>query len=105
MRQCAFLTLCALALTGCSSAPQTRAASTSAPRGRRPTASNRVAKYIEVSGFRISEKNPGTLSVRFAVTNHSDADIGNIDLTVILGVTTDKPTDPPMATFTARVDG
>lgn len=104
MRHCAFFTLCALSLTGCSSSPQTKAGST-APSGQGSASSNPVAKYIEVSGFRISEKKPGTLTVRFVVTNHSDADIGNIEMTVNLRATTNKPTDPPMASFTAHVDG
>jgi hypothetical protein len=105
MRHCAFFTLLVFALTGCSSAPQTKAGST-APQGQRaPASSNPVAKYIEVSGFRIAEKKPGKLSIRFAVTNHSDADIGNIEMTINLRATTAKPTDPPVATFSARVDG
>jgi hypothetical protein len=105
MRHSASLALLALALTGCSSSPQTKAGST-APQGQRASASsNPVAKYIEVSGFRVAEKKPGTLSIRFAVTNHSDADIGNIEMTVNLRATTAKPNDPPVATFSARVEG
>jgi hypothetical protein len=102
MRYCASLTLLALVLTGCSSSPQSKSGSTAPP--RTSTSSNPVAKYIEVSGFRIVEKKPGTLSIRFAVTNHSDADIGNIEMTVNLRATTSKPTDPPVATFSAKVD-
>lgn len=64
-----------------------------------------MAKYIELSGFRITEKSPGKLQVRFAVTNHSDADIGNIVMNVNLRASTAKPTDPPLASFNARVEG
>lgn len=104
MRHCPLLTLLALALTGCSSSPQTKSGST-APQGPRGSAgSNPVAKYIEVSGFRISEKKPGALSIRFAVTNHSDADIANVEMTVNLRTTASKPNDPPVATFSARVE-
>lgn len=67
--------------------------------------SNPVAKYIEITGFRITEKGPGKLEVRFAVVNHSDADIGNIAMTVNLRASTAKPSDPPLATFNARVEG
>jgi hypothetical protein len=104
MRHCAVLTLLALISTGCSSSSQSKSA-TATPTGQRvPASSNPVGKYIEVSGFRINEKRPGTLSVQFAVTNHSDADIGNIVMQVNLRSTTAKPDDPPIATFSARVD-
>ena len=104
MRHCALLTLLALISTGCSSSSQSKSA-VAAPTGQRvPASSNPVGKYIEVSGFRINEKRPGTLSVQFAVINHSDADIGNIVLEVNLRPTTAKAGDPPLATFSARVD-
>src|SRR5690242_18790379 len=82
-----------LALAGCSSPPPAKSTtSTSQPQPQRvaPT-SNPVAKYIEVTGFRINEKGPGKLQVRFAVVNHSDADIGNIVMTVNLRPSTAKP--------------
>jgi hypothetical protein len=104
MRHCAVLTLLALVLTGCSSKPQPKSTSP-APQGQRvPASSNPVAKYIELSGFRIIEKKPGKLTVQFAVTNHSDADIGNIVMTVNLRATTSKPEDPPLATFSTKVE-
>ena len=105
MRHCAFLTLLALALSGCSSSPQTKSGSTASQGPRASASSNPAAKYIEVSGFRITEKKPGTLSIRFAAINHSDGDIGNIEMTVNLRATTAKPTDPPVASFSARVEG
>ena len=97
----------ALVLAGCSSQPSaTSTKSTSQPQSQRIAASsNPVAKYIEITGFRINEKGPGKLQVRFAVVNHSDADIGNITMTVNLRPTTAKADDPPLATFNARVDG
>jgi len=96
-----------LALAGCSSSPTAKSTtSTSQPQPQRiAPSSNPVAKYLEVTGFRINEKGPGKLQVRFAVVNHSDADIGNIIMTVNLRPTTAKPDDPPLATFNARVDG
>jgi hypothetical protein len=105
MRHCAFLTLLVLTLTACSSSPQAKSGSTAPPRQQGSASSNPVAKYIEVSGFRITEKKPGTLSIRLAVTNHSNADIGNIEMTVNLRTTTAKPNDPPLATFSTHVEG
>jgi len=105
MRYCAVLTLLVLISSGCSSSSQSKSV-IAAPTGQRVAASsNPVGKYIEVSGFRITEKRPGTLSVQFAVTNHSDADIGNIVMQVNLRSTTAKLDDPPLATFSARVEG
>lgn len=96
-----------LALTGCSSpSPTPSTKSTAQPPAQRVApSSNPVAKYLEVTGFRISEKGPGKLQVRFAVINHSDADIGNIAMTVNLRPSTAKPDEPPFATFNARIDG
>src|SRR5579859_1217653 len=96
-----------LGLAGCSSSPPTKpATSTSQPQTQRiAPSSNPVAKYIELTGFRINEKGPGKLQIHFAVINHSDADIGNIAMTVSLRPSTAKPDDPPIATFNARVDG
>jgi len=94
----------ALFLTACSSSsPQKKAAPATGQRV--PASPNPVAKYVELSGFRIIEKKPGTLAITFAVTNHSDADIGNIEMTVNLRTTAAKPDDPPLATFTSRVEG
>ena len=98
--------LLSLTVSGCSSAPSKTGTPTTQiqPPQRVAPSSNPVAKYIELSGFRIGEK-AGKLEVRFAVTNHSDADIGNVVMNVSLRPTTAKPTDPPLATFTAKVDG
>jgi len=96
-----------LALAGCSSSPAAKTTtSTSQPQPQRiAPSSNPVAKYIEVTGFRINEKGPGKLQIRFAVVNHSDADIGNIVMGVNLRPTTSKSDEPPLATFNVRVDG
>lgn len=102
-----FAALLSLTLFGCSSAPPTKGAPTAQiqPPNRVAPSSNPVAKYLEVTGFRITEKGPGKLQVRFAVVNHSDADIGNIVMTVTLRATTAKPGDPPLASFNSRVEG
>ncbi len=106
MRLCAPFIFLTLALAGCSSSPPSKTASTPfRPSPRVSPSSNPVAKYIELTGFRITEKGPGKLQVRFAVVNHSDADIGNVVMIVNLRATTSKPGDPPLASFNARVEG
>jgi hypothetical protein len=65
--------------------------------------SNPVAKYIELVGFRITERSAGKLKVEFGVVNHSEADIGDIALLVNLRASTAKPDDAPLVTFDAKV--
>jgi hypothetical protein len=65
--------------------------------------SNPIAKYIELVGFRVSERSPGHLVVKFGVVNHSEADVGDVKMTVSLGTTAAKPGDPPLITFDAQV--
>ncbi len=96
-----------LLAVGCSTSPNPpakTAAKTGTPT-RVAASSNPVAKYIELVGFRIGEEGPGKLRVKFGVVNHSEADIGNVVLSVNLRASTAKPDDPPLATFDAKVDG
>ncbi len=65
--------------------------------------SNPVAKYLELVGFRINERKPGQLQIQFGVANHSEADIGDVKMTVNLGTTAAKPGEPPIITFPASV--
>jgi hypothetical protein len=65
--------------------------------------SNPVAKYVELVGFRINEKSPGHLEIQFGVVNHSEADIGDVKMTVNLGTTAAKPGEPPLIAFPATV--
>ena len=65
--------------------------------------SNPIAKYIELVGFRVTERSPGHLVVQFGVVNHSQADVGDVKMTVNLGTTAAKPGDPPLITFPAQV--
>jgi hypothetical protein len=60
-------------------------------------------KYLEIAGFRVTEGGAGKLTVKFAVINHSDADIGDLGMKVTLTTTAAKPEDPPIATFDATV--
>jgi hypothetical protein len=104
----ASILLLSVILAGCSSspAPETKAAKqvgaplavTSVISGKHP-----LAKYLEIAGFRVTEGGAGKLTVKFAVINHSDADIGDLGMKVTLTTTAAKPEDPPIATFDATV--
>ena len=65
--------------------------------------SNSIAKYLELVGFRVTERSPGHLVVQFGVVNHSEADIGDVKMTVNLATTAAKPGDPPLISFPAQV--
>ncbi len=94
-------------LAGCSSAPPeaTKQGTTPAAASKAAAGSNSVAKYLELAGFRLDEKGPGTLQIRFALINHSDADLGDITLQVNVRATTARSTDPPLFSFPATVQG
>lgn len=93
--------LAALSLAGCSSKSSTDTKQAKAA----PTAqsSNPLAKFIEVAGFRIREKKQGHLQIEFAVINHSEADISDLNLEVRLTTTAAKPGDAPLITFSTKV--
>lgn len=97
-----WILLLAACLAGCSSS-STEKQTKAAPAPTASKSANPVAKYIELVGFRIKEKSPGHLEVHFAVVNHSEADIGDLNLTINLSATTAKPGDAPLVTFTAKV--
>jgi hypothetical protein len=97
-----------LVLAGCSSSPSTsKQAKTAAvaipPHFTATNTSNPIAKYIELVGLRVTEKSPGHLIVQFGVVNHSEADVGDVKMTVNLSTTAAKPGDPPLITFPAQV--
>ena len=93
-------------LAGCSSppppAPATKAG---APESTTTTMAVKhpLAKYLELSGYRLSEKGAGKLSVKFVVVNHSEADLGDLTLKIRLVTTASKPEDPPITEFEAKV--
>lgn len=95
-------------LAGCSSSPsdQKKNKVEYAPPPMHFTAtntSNSIAKYIELVGFRINETKPGHLQIQFGVVNHSEADIGDVKMTVNLSTTTAKPGEAPLISFPATV--
>jgi len=94
------------ALAGCSStAPQAtnKQAAVENTGPATTTSKHPLAKYIELAGFRLAESKPGELDVKFVAINHSEADLGDLDLTIRLNTTASKPDDPPVAEFQAKV--
>jgi hypothetical protein len=103
----AALVLAAL-LTSCSSSSsspdkQAKAAPSIPAHFTASNTANPIAKYIELVGFRVAERSAGHLIVQFGAVNHSQADVGDVKMTVNLGTTAAKPGDPPLITFPAQV--
>ena len=98
-----------LALAACSSpAPEAgKKKSSGAPEALTTTFTTKhpLAKYLELSGYRLSETSAGKLAAKFVVINHSEADIGDVTLKVKLVTTADKPGDAPITEFAAKVPG
>ena len=97
--------LCAL-LVACSTAPkqdEKKAGAALQPVSTATPSKNPAAKYIELVGFRVNERGPGKLEIRFAVVNHSEADLGDLVLDVNLRTTNAKPGDPALCSFAAKV--
>jgi len=92
-------------LAGCSSPPAPQTKQIGAPQAVTSVISQRhpLGKYLELAGFRIGEKGAGKLDIRFAVINHSLADIGELTMHVKLTTTAAKAEDPPIAEFDAKV--
>ena len=88
-----------LGLAGCSAPTDTaQPKQTTAPQATDTVISNKhpLAKYLELSGYRISETAAGKLNIKFVVINHSEADIGDLTLKIRLVTTAAKPEDPPI---------
>jgi len=95
-------------LAGCSSSSSPDKQGKAAPPPIPPhftasNTSNPIAKYIEMVGLRVRERSAGHLVVQFGVVNHSEADIGDVKMTVNLSTTAAKPGDPPLITFPVQV--
>lgn len=103
------LTLClAAALTiGCTAEKPAAPPQTGAPQvGTTVFAvKHPLAKFLELVAFRVSEKGQGKLAIKFAVVNHSEADIGDLTLKVKLTTTAAKPEDPPITELEVKVPG
>lgn len=90
---------------GCSQKPQPATQSNMPPTGviMADNKKHPLAKYLELAGFRLTEKGAGKLDVKFGIVNHSDADIADLGLNVSLKPTTAKPGDAPFCTFSVKV--
>jgi hypothetical protein len=98
----------AISLIGCSSTSSSNKQAKPGPPPIPPhftatNISNPIAKYIEMVGLRVRERSAGHLIVQFGVVNHSEADVGDVKMTVNLSTTAAKPGDPPLITFPAQV--
>jgi len=62
-----------------------------------------LAKYIELSGYRLAEAKAGSLRVRMNVINHSGADLGEVTMKVRLVAAGAKPEDPAVTEFETKV--
>jgi hypothetical protein len=100
-------TAAVLLLTGCSSPPpETAPAKAASPYGPGPASTsskNPVAKFIELAGFRLTEKGGSKLQIKFSAINHSDADLEELQVHVRLLTTASKPGDEPVAEFDAQI--
>jgi hypothetical protein len=97
-----------LALAACSNPPasdskQSKKTGPMEPTSAIPIKKHPLAKYVELSGFRISEAGGGKIRVKFVVINHSEADIGDLGVKVRLTTSSAKPDDPPIAEFDVKV--
>lgn len=95
-------------MSACSSTPEepisaAPAVDRSAPI-QQTTSNHPYAQYIELAGFRLGELEPGTLEVRFAAINHSEAELGDVQLMVRLFTNVAGPDDPPVAEFNASIE-
>jgi hypothetical protein len=93
-----------LLFIGCSSKPAPQAPAANAPPQveSSTTSKHKYARLIELAGFRVTEKSPGHLEIRFGAINHSIADLGEVGLTVSLKARTAKEEEPPFATFPCK---
>jgi hypothetical protein len=97
----------ALLLAGCSStAPEAKPAKSASPYGPGPataTGKHPLAKFIELSGFRLTLGKAGELKIKFTAINHSDADLEELGVHIRIVTTVAKPGDPPVTEFDAKV--
>ena len=96
-----------LALTACTvPAPESKRTPVADPNGPGPataTGKHPLAKYVELSGFRLNEGGAGKLKVQFVAINHSEADLGALMVHVKLITSAAKPEDAPVAEFGADI--
>ena len=100
------LVVLSLSLAACSPAPEAKQTKQPPAEVSGPATTSTkhpLAKYIEFSGFRISEAGAGKLKVKFVAVNHSEADLGELEVKLRMITTVAKPGDPPVAEFEAKI--
>jgi hypothetical protein len=101
----------ALLLVGCSGSKEVSKAAAPKPGEvellSKPVPTNgkihTLAKHLELGGFRLAEPKPGTLRIKFNVVNHSQADLGDLEMTVSLVPAGAKPEDAPFCVVKVKV--
>ncbi len=79
--------------------PLETVAATPAPGGK----PHPLAKYIEVTGFRITEDAKKNVQIKYLVVNHSGADLSDLVMELTIRPATARPEDKPVAAFSAKV--
>ena len=100
------LVVLSFSLAACSSAPETKSAKQAPVEFGGPAAATNkhpLAKYIEFSGYRVSEAGPGKLRIKFIAVNHSEADLGELIVKMRMTTSVAKPGDPPVTEFEAKI--
>jgi hypothetical protein len=102
--------LCAglMMASGCSTpAPVKKVERAPEPFGPGPALANNakhpLAKYVELTGFRLSESGAGKLKIKFVAINHSEADLGDLTVKVRLVTNTFKEGDEPVTVFESKI--
>jgi hypothetical protein len=67
--------------------------------GSMSSSTNRLTRFIEATGFRITEDAQKRTQIQFLVVNHSAADIGDLAGKIHLRSTKANPEDAPICSF------
>lgn len=62
-----------------------------------------LAKYIEITGFRILEDARQRAQIKYLVVNHSAAEMPELGMVITLRLAGAKPDQPPVASFDSKV--
>jgi hypothetical protein len=68
-----------------------------------PAAKHRYAKYLDVTGIRVTEDGRRNLKVTFLVVNHSPAELAGIAANVSLRRSTSSPDEEPLTSFAFKL--
>jgi hypothetical protein len=73
------------------------------PAGSAASSENRLAKFIEVTGLRVTEDAKQKTQATFIIVNHSAADIANLSGDVFLRPKEAAPNSPALTSFRFKV--